>query len=131
MALIRRRVRYWEVPLNWIIVFFGNLAGALCYVAFMGTFTTDLEDILTRSTLLGALQYPRTYQVLGGSSSLQDKSRMGRVRPPRDRMQLSGLYGGMARVVGTRGGVQNSRTPLPRYAVCLSWVRARHRVSFE
>lgn len=90
-----------------------------------------LEHVLTGSTLLGALQHPRTHQVLGRGSSLQDKSRMGRVRPPGHRMQLSGLYGGMARVVGARGRVQDSRTPLPRYAVCLSWVRARHCVSFE
>lgn len=36
MALIKRRIRVWELPVNWAIVFFGNLAGALCYVAFMG-----------------------------------------------------------------------------------------------
>lgn len=37
MALLRRRIKTWELPVNWLIVFFGNLAGALCYVAFMGT----------------------------------------------------------------------------------------------
>jgi formate/nitrite transporter FocA (FNT family) len=36
MALIKRRIKVWELPLNWLIVFCGNLAGALCYVAFMG-----------------------------------------------------------------------------------------------
>lgn len=36
MALLKRRIKAWELLINWIVVFFGNLAGALCYVAFMG-----------------------------------------------------------------------------------------------
>lgn len=36
MALMKGRIKVWELPLNWIIVFFGNLAGALCFTAFMG-----------------------------------------------------------------------------------------------
>ena len=39
MALVRRRIKVWELPLNWLIVFFGNLAGVLCYVAFMAHFS--------------------------------------------------------------------------------------------
>lgn len=36
MALLKRRIRVWELPVNWLIVFFGNLAGALTFVAFLG-----------------------------------------------------------------------------------------------
>lgn len=36
MSLMRGKVKAWQVPLNWLIIFFGNLAGALCCVAFMG-----------------------------------------------------------------------------------------------
>jgi formate/nitrite transporter FocA (FNT family) len=36
MALMKGRIKVWELPLNWLIVFFGNLAGALCLDAFMG-----------------------------------------------------------------------------------------------
>ncbi|GMK57966.1 hypothetical protein CspeluHIS016_0408000 [Cutaneotrichosporon spelunceum] len=39
MALIRRRIKFWELPFNWLIVFFGNLAGVLCYIAFMAHFS--------------------------------------------------------------------------------------------
>jgi formate/nitrite transporter FocA (FNT family) len=36
MALMKGRIKVWELPVNWLIVFFGNLAGALCLDAFMG-----------------------------------------------------------------------------------------------
>jgi formate/nitrite transporter FocA (FNT family) len=36
MSTLKGRTKLWELPVNWIIVFFGNLAGALCFVAFMG-----------------------------------------------------------------------------------------------
>lgn len=36
MSLMRGKIKTWQLPVNWLIVFFGNLAGALCYVAFMG-----------------------------------------------------------------------------------------------
>jgi formate/nitrite transporter FocA (FNT family) len=35
MAWMKGRVRLWEIPVNWIFVFFGNLAGALTFVAFL------------------------------------------------------------------------------------------------
>jgi formate/nitrite transporter len=31
MAVANRRVKLWELPVNWILVFFGNLAGVLVY----------------------------------------------------------------------------------------------------
>jgi len=37
MTSIKRRTKLWELPVNWIIVFFGNLCGSLSYVAFMGS----------------------------------------------------------------------------------------------
>lgn len=36
MAALRGKIKVWAVLVNWLIVLFGNLAGALCYVAFMG-----------------------------------------------------------------------------------------------
>lgn len=39
MALMRGKVKAWQVSLNWLIVLFGNLAGALCCVAFMGHYS--------------------------------------------------------------------------------------------
>ena len=39
MTTIKRRTKLWELPVNWLIVFFGNLAGSLCLVAFMGECT--------------------------------------------------------------------------------------------
>lgn len=39
MALIRGRIKVWELPVNWFIVFWGNLAGALCYLAFMAHYS--------------------------------------------------------------------------------------------
>lgn len=35
MAWMKGRVSFWEIPVNWIFVFFGNLAGALTFVAFL------------------------------------------------------------------------------------------------
>lgn len=32
MSFIRGKVRLWQVCLNWLIVFFANLAGVLCFV---------------------------------------------------------------------------------------------------
>lgn len=36
MALMKGRIKAWEIPVNWLIVLVGNLAGALSYVAFIG-----------------------------------------------------------------------------------------------
>lgn len=36
MAAINGRIKYWEIPVNWIIVFFGNLTGVLVYAELLG-----------------------------------------------------------------------------------------------
>lgn len=36
MTCLKKKTKLWELPVNWIIVFFGNLAGVLCYLAFIG-----------------------------------------------------------------------------------------------
>lgn len=36
MAALNGRIKIWEIPVNWIIVFFGNLSGALVYAILMG-----------------------------------------------------------------------------------------------
>lgn len=38
MTCLKGKTKLWELPVNWTIVFFGNLAGALSFVAFMGAF---------------------------------------------------------------------------------------------
>ncbi|RSH84226.1 uncharacterized protein EHS24_005735 [Apiotrichum porosum] len=47
MAALRGKIKVWAVLVNWLIVLFGNLAGALCYVAFMahysGLYTPALQ----------------------------------------------------------------------------------------
>lgn len=39
MAACKRSIRAWEVPLNWTLVTFGNLAGVLLYAALLGKST--------------------------------------------------------------------------------------------
>lgn len=39
MAAINGRIKYWEVPVNWVIVFFGNLTGVLVYAILLGEST--------------------------------------------------------------------------------------------
>ena len=33
MAAIKRRIPVWSIPLNWIVVTFGNLVGSLFFAA--------------------------------------------------------------------------------------------------
>ena len=47
MALIKGRIKIWELPINWLIVFFGNLAGSLCTDAFLGRCMHKLVGQLT------------------------------------------------------------------------------------
>ncbi|OCF30508.1 hypothetical protein I316_07836 [Kwoniella heveanensis BCC8398] len=39
MTTLKRRTKLWELPVNWIIVFFGNMAGGLSYVAFLAHYS--------------------------------------------------------------------------------------------
>ncbi|KAL7420620.1 hypothetical protein Q5752_004571 [Cryptotrichosporon argae] len=64
MGLIRRRVKVWELPVNWIIVFFGNLAGALCTVAFMGHYS-GLENTAAMVTYSAGVAVTKTTQHWG------------------------------------------------------------------
>lgn len=36
MAALNGRIRVWEIPVNWILVFFGNLCGVLIYIELLG-----------------------------------------------------------------------------------------------
>lgn len=36
MAVARGSVKLWELPINWLLVMFGNLGGVLLYAALMG-----------------------------------------------------------------------------------------------
>lgn len=55
MALMKGRIKMWELPVNWLIVFFGNLAGALTYVAFLG-----MSHLSTPNHLWPYLRPPET-----------------------------------------------------------------------
>lgn len=35
MAVIKRRIPWWSLPLNWIVVTFGNLVGSLFFAAIL------------------------------------------------------------------------------------------------
>jgi formate/nitrite transporter FocA (FNT family) len=39
MTTVTRKTKAWQFPVNWVIVFFGNLAGMLCYVAFLAHYS--------------------------------------------------------------------------------------------
>jgi len=43
MAILKRRIPLWSLPLNWFVVFFGNLVGSLFFAAILTKFT-DLVD---------------------------------------------------------------------------------------
>jgi hypothetical protein len=45
MALLKGRISAWELPVNWLLVLFGNLAGALTYVAFLGELPPDFLQL--------------------------------------------------------------------------------------
>jgi hypothetical protein len=53
MTTLNRRTKVWQFPVNWIIVFFGNLAGMLCYVAFLAHYSdlynTEAMQVYSRS----------------------------------------------------------------------------------
>lgn len=44
MSPIKGRVRLWQVVLNWLVIFFANLTGVLCFVGlvkFSGLYDSD------------------------------------------------------------------------------------------
>jgi hypothetical protein len=90
MALLKRRIKVWELPLNWFIVFFGNLAGALCYTAFMGESLSLVMDMIPTASPLQQSLHAGHEDILGRSRRRQDKSGMGPACSSGHRMQLLG-----------------------------------------
>lgn len=85
MALLKRRIKAWQLPLNWLIVFCGNLAGSLCCVAFMGELRR--AGCADGRPLLEAVLACSSY-ALPGCGGRQDVRGLGSLRPPRHRLQL-------------------------------------------
>jgi len=52
MTCLKKKTKLWELPVNWIIVFFGNLAGALSFVAFLGKSMTPGSDAIISADYL-------------------------------------------------------------------------------
>jgi len=67
MATARRRIPYWSLPLNWIVVFFGNLVGSLFFAAILVRYTglvntpTFLEYV--RSSAIAKAATPKWHQI--------------------------------------------------------------------
>lgn len=66
MAALNGRIKVWEIPLNWIIVFFGNLSGALVYAILMGKPAARRSSGLTQPRhLLGTLHCSAAHRLHG------------------------------------------------------------------
>jgi len=64
MTCLKKKTKLWELPLNWFIVFFGNLAGALSFVAFMAHYS-DLYAPAYMVTLSRSVSVAKTSQDWG------------------------------------------------------------------
>lgn len=83
---------------------------------------------LTPSPLLRPV-HPRARDLLPRCVRLKNLGRVGPMCPPRDWVQLFGLHRGVARRHCARPDLQGHWNPLPRHAVRLPGLRARHCVS--
>lgn len=91
MALLKGKVKFWELPVNWLIVFFGNLAGMLCYVAFIGEQASQISirvptDVF--SALFRTICHTGDDLLLPVSLGRQDHSGLGGMSVEGYRLQL-------------------------------------------
>lgn len=78
MAALHGRVKVWEIPVNWMLVFFGNLAGGLTFVAFLGESCNPPFVLCSRNRpLVGLVQWSRHLCVLSVGCCLQDEPGLG------------------------------------------------------
>ncbi|KAG1897996.1 putative formate/nitrite transporter [Suillus fuscotomentosus] len=68
MAALKRAIPWWGVPLNWIVVFFGNLVGSLFFAAILskydGLMVADPYASYVRSFAITKAITPAWYQIL-------------------------------------------------------------------
>ncbi|OAX43181.1 putative formate/nitrite transporter [Rhizopogon vinicolor AM-OR11-026] len=67
MAVLKGAIPWWSIPVNWIIVFFGNLAGSLFFVAVLaksdGLVTSDPYASYIRTFVVTKAITPGWYQI--------------------------------------------------------------------
>ncbi|KAG1802746.1 putative formate/nitrite transporter [Suillus plorans] len=68
MAALKRAIPWWGVPLNWIVVFFGNLVGSLFFAAILskydGLMVNDPYASYVKSFAITKAITPAWYQIL-------------------------------------------------------------------
>jgi len=67
MAVATRSIPFWSLPLNWLIVFFGNLAGSLFFAAILthysGIVSTDPYATFIKNFAIHKAQEPQWHQI--------------------------------------------------------------------
>lgn len=67
MAVLRRALPWWSIPVNWIVVFFGNLVGSLFFAAILakydGLMVDDPYASYIRSFAITKAITPEWYQI--------------------------------------------------------------------
>lgn len=67
MAVAKRAIPWWSLPVNWIIVFFGNLAGSLFFAAILvhysGIVSVDPYATYIKTFALHKAQQPEWHQI--------------------------------------------------------------------
>lgn len=68
MAVLKRAIPWWSIPVNWTVVFFGNLVGSLFFAAILskydGLMTSDPYASYIRSFAITKAITPGWYQIL-------------------------------------------------------------------
>ncbi|KAF8967860.1 Formate/nitrite transporter [Flammula alnicola] len=67
MAVAKRAIPWWSLPLNWLIVFFGNLAGSLFFAAILvhysGIVSTDPYASFIKTFAIHKAHDPQWHQI--------------------------------------------------------------------
>ncbi|KAI0047516.1 Formate/nitrite transporter [Auriscalpium vulgare] len=67
MALIKRRIPWWSLPLNWLVVTFGNLVGSLFFAAILvkysGIISTAPYDSFVKTFAMHKAHDPEWHQI--------------------------------------------------------------------
>lgn len=75
MSTLKGRTPFWGLLANWTVVFFGNLAGALFYVAFMGEPNSSLQPLRLGHADPASAPFPAHWSGLYSAADLQEYSR--------------------------------------------------------
>jgi len=67
MAVVKKKIPWWGLPTNWIIVFFGNLAGSLFFAAILthysGIVSVDPYKTFIKNFAIKKAQEPEWHQI--------------------------------------------------------------------